>query len=73
MKNKVYIPILSHIDACSPPPHTRQKINKEGVGRISSNSGYTIQKKYMVGKLFTHNLWCKSTQIEYTSQKMAKQ
>ena len=27
---------------------------------------------YMAGKLFTHNVWCESTQIVYTSQKMAQ-
>ena len=26
----------------------------------------------MAGKLFAHNVWCESTQIEYTSQKMAQ-
>ena len=45
---------------------------KEGVGRISSNLGYKIQIIYMARKLFAHNVWCESTQIEYTSQKMAQ-
>ena len=48
------------------------KKNKEGVGRISSNLGYKIQKIYMAGKLFAHNVWCERAQIEYTSQKMAQ-
>ena len=26
----------------------------------------------MAGKLFAHNVWCESTQTEYTSQKMAQ-
>ena len=69
IKKKVYIPVFF---CCEGLSVYLQKKNKEGVGRISSNLGYKIQKIYMAGKLFAHNVWGERTQIEYTSQKMAQ-
>ena len=69
IKKKVYIPVFF---CCEGLSVYLQKKNKEGVGRISSNLGYKIQKIYMAGKLFAHNVWFERTQIEYTSQKMAQ-
>ena len=43
-------------------------------GRSSSNSGYKIQKKKRLQNILAHaHLWRGSTQIEYSSQKMAQQ
>ena len=69
IKKKVYIPVFF---CCEGLSVYLQKKKKEGVGRISSNLGKKKGKIYMAGKLFAHNVWCESTQIEYTSQKMAQ-
>ena len=42
-------------------------------GRSSSNSGDKIQKKRLENILAHAHLWRGSTQIEYSSQKMAQQ
>ena len=43
-------------------------------GRSSSNSGYEIQKNMWLENILAHShLWRGSTQIEYSSQKMAQQ
>ena len=42
-------------------------------GRSSSNSGYEIQKMWLEHILAHAHLWRGSTQIEYSSQKMAQQ
>ena len=43
-------------------------------GRSSSNSGYEIQKNMWLENILAHaHLWRGSTQIEYSSQKMAQQ
>ena len=45
----------------------------EKKGRSSSNSGDKIQKKRLENILAHAHLWRGSTQIEYSSQKMAQQ
>ena len=42
-------------------------------GRSSSNPGHEIQKKMWLENILAHaHLWCASTQIEYSSQKMVQ-